>query len=55
MTPSVNGFQVLESSKMPEVEFNGYVDCLEPVFENGKIFKQDFKDIINRANKELCV
>jgi len=42
----------LESSKETKIMFDAYQNLLIPVYDNGKFYKQNFEDIIERANKD---
>lgn len=42
----IKKFITLSSAKTTDVMFNSYIDSLEPVFENGKLLRdQTFDDI----------
>jgi nicotinamide phosphoribosyltransferase len=48
--PSMRTFTTISSADMPKAQFNGYIDALEPVLENGKFYPETFDNILKRAN-----
>lgn len=49
--PTAKGFMTITSSEMPREQFNGYVDALRVVYEDGNFYPEDFNTILARANK----
>lgn len=45
-----SSFTTIESSKETPQQFNGYVDSMRVVFENGNVFSDTFDNIIERSN-----
>ncbi len=51
---SGNSFSTISSADTPALQFNGYIDSLETVFENGELKrKQTFDEIRQIANSYL--
>ncbi len=47
-------YQTISSMNLTKAVFDGYTDCLEPVFENGKLIRhQTFDELVDLANKAL--
>lgn len=44
-------FMTIESGRETPAQFNGYIDALETVYENGIFYPQKFEDIRERASK----
>ena len=54
--PSAGTFTTISSAEHTDAQFNGYVDALETVFENGKITRiQTFEEIREIANEYLQI
>lgn len=50
--PTSDTFITMSSAEMPINQFNGYVDCMETVLENGDFHPEIFDNILTRANKQ---
>lgn len=45
-----NSYMTLSSAEETEANFNSYVDSFRVVFEDGELFKDNFQEILERAN-----
>lgn len=49
--PSMGKFSTISSAELSKAQFNGYIDALETVLENGNFYRTTFDKVVERANK----